>query len=111
MQATKSNSNNPISNESVLPWFEQNIDEIFFQSLYEWNAQFRKLMNGDITQEEFRKYTLQERKTFSQQVIDLCHRSIAEGIEYKQLTFSLSEDVIKIAEKKLKKLEKPGIKE
>jgi hypothetical protein len=109
MQATKANQNNVTQNEPEIPWFQRRIDEIFFQSLYEWNEKFKQVMNKKITQEDFRKYTLQERKGFSEQVIALCEKYIAEGIGYKELTFSLSEDLMKIAEEKLKKLEKTGI--
>ena len=105
MHTTNIEHTNSLSNEQDIPWFERKIDEIFFKSLYDWNEKFKRLMAGRMTQEEFRKYTLQERKDFSEQVILMCRKYIAEGIGYKNLAFEISEHISKMAEEKLVKMD------
>ena len=92
-------------NEQDIPWFQRRINEIFFLSLYDWNEMFKRVMKKQITEEEFRTYIIKERKGFSAQVMELCEKFIGEGIGYKQLSLSLSEDMARIAEEKLKKME------
>jgi len=108
MQVTDTNSYEMPAQNGDLPWFVRKVDEIFFQSLYDWNEMFKKVMTKKISQEEFRKYTLQERKGFSEQVIALCEKYMAQSTGYKEVAFRLTEDVVMLAEKKLKEMGAQG---
>ncbi len=81
-----------INEESAL--FKEYIDKILFQSLFKWNSTFKSYINGEITETEFRKYTLVERQYFADEIYNLYEKILNENHDYKELILDTSEKII-----------------
>lgn len=95
------NSSNLLIKNTGSDTFDTSIERIFFQSLKEWNRNFLLLKKRKISEIQFRKYILSERKQFVDNIMKLFDDILEENKNYKQLIMEYSSFLVNCVEEKL----------